>query len=166
MNKKGGDKHMKNKNIIIALVCVVIAGAGGFYGGMQYEKTKAPVAMNTLGGQFGQQGGGQFRQRGGFGGGQNANFRPVRGQVINSDDNSITVKLMDGSSKIVVVSGKTLYIKSDTVSKSDIKTGDTIMVVGAQNSDGSVTAQSVQVNPPQQMIRNQNRQGGIRVQNQ
>ena len=149
---------MKNKNIFIAIVFVILAGGGGFYAGMQYQKTNASSSI----GMMGQQAGGQFRQRGG----QNANFRPVRGQVISSDDSSMTVKLMDGSTKIVVVSGKTMFIKSNTASKSDVKTGDTVMVMGSQDSSGSVTAQTIQINPPQQMIRNQNRQGGTPNPNQ
>lgn len=129
-----------NKTVIIAIVCIIIAGAGGFFGGMQYQKSKAP----SFGG-FG--GNGQFRQR--FGqGGQNAAFRPVRGQVISADATSLTVKMPDGSSRIVVLSGSTQFVKSTSGAKSDIKTGDTVMVIGTSNSDGSVTAQDVQINPP------------------
>lgn len=128
-----------NKTSIIAIVCIIIAGAGGFFGGMQYQKSKAPV--------FGGFANGQFRQR--FGqGGANGAFRPVRGQVISEDATSLTVKMPDGSSRIVVLSGSTQFVKSASGSKSDIKTGDTVMVVGTSNSDGSVTAQDVQINPP------------------
>lgn len=137
-----------NKNLIIAAILIVIALAGGFFTGMQYEKSKA---SSFAGGTFMMGGNGQMRGR--FGGGQNAAFRPVRGQVLSIDSTGMTVKLSDGSSKIVVVAPSTMFIKSSSASASDMKSGDTVVVVGMANSDGSVTAQDVQINPPAGMMR-------------
>lgn len=131
----------KNTMIIIAAVLVVIAAVGGFFGGMQYQKGNA-------GSNFAQGGNGTFRQRSGMMGQNGQNFRPVRGQVLSIDTNGITVKLLDGSTKIVVLSGSTVYLKSTKALQSDLKTGDMVNVIGTQNSDGSVTAQDVQLNPP------------------
>src|SRR5258706_1533293 len=126
---------MKNNFIIIAILVLIVGLGGGFFAGVVYQKSQAPAFGN-----------GQFRQR--FGQGGNTNFRPVRGQILSMDSSSLTVKMMDGSSKIVVLSGSTTFFKSSTGSATDIKTGDTVMVIGNQNSDGSVTAQDVQINPP------------------
>lgn len=72
----------------------------------------------------------------------------VRGsRFISSDDKSITVKLQDGSSKIVLLTDTTSISKSTEGSKSDLKTGEKVAVFGTENSDGSVTAQNVQLNP-------------------
>jgi hypothetical protein len=127
----------KNTMMIIAAVLIVLAAGGGFVGGMQFQKGNA-------GSGFSQGGNGAFRQRSGATG---QNFRPVRGQVLSQDKNTLTVKLSDGSTRIVVLSGSTVYLKSSTGSQSDLKTGDTVNVIGTQNSDGSVTAQDVQLNP-------------------
>lgn len=134
----------KNTALIIAVILIVVAAIGGFLGGMQYQKG------NLSASDFTQNGNGNFRQGQRFGTtGQNGqNFRPVRGQILSLDNNSLTVKLSDGSSKIVVLSGNTLFFKSTTASANDLKTGDTVNVIGSQNSDGSVTAQDVQINPP------------------
>lgn len=130
----------KNTTIIVAVVFVIIAGIGGFFGGMQYQKMQRPTFANR---QFGN---GVEGQRQGFG--ANSNFRPVRGQVISMGNNSLTVKLSDGSTKIVVFSGSTRFVKSSSAAEGDLKTGDTINVIGNQNSDGSLTASDVQINPP------------------
>jgi hypothetical protein len=127
-----------SKNMIIAVLLIVLALGGGFFAGMQYQKQKSPMLA----------GNGQFFRRAGQGGVGGQNFRPVRGQVLSIDDTGMTVKMMDGSSKIVVVSGSTVFVKSSTAAKTDVKSGDTVMVIGTQNSDGSVTAQDVQINPP------------------
>ena len=66
---------------------------------------------------------------------------------MNTD--SITVKLSNGSTEIVVLSASTAFMQSTKAALSDVKTGDTVNVVGTANSDGSVTAQQVQINPPQ-----------------
>ena len=107
------------------------ASAGGFGGPGQ-------------GGPFGGFGGQPF---GGAQGRQNGNFRPVVGQIISSDSSSITIKMQDGSSKIVILSGSTNITESTSAAKESLKTGQNVMVIGQTNSDGSVTAQNIQLNP-------------------
>jgi Cu/Ag efflux protein CusF len=137
----------KNTMIVASVILIIIAAAGGFFGGMVYQKNQTP--------SFGMMGQNGSRQGGNFAGrlgqsGQNSNFRPVRGQVLSIGNNSLTVKMSDGSTKIVVLSSSTSFAQSTKAALSDIKTGDTVNVVGTQNSDGSVTAQDVQINPPAQ----------------
>ena len=127
---------MKNNLVITIIVVIVVAGIA-FFGGMKYQQSKI--------GSFAQ-GQGGFRQRM-AGQGQTA-FRPVRGNILSIDNNTMTVKLQDGSSKIVILSGSTTYMKEASSTKDDLKTGDTVMASGTSNSDGSVTAQTVQINPP------------------
>jgi hypothetical protein len=139
---------MKNKNsmMIVAIVLIIAAAAGGFFGGTLYQKNQAPQfgMMGALGANGAR--GGNFAGR--FGqNGQNANFRPVRGQILNMDTNSLTIKMSDGSTKLVVLSSKTVYTKTATANLSDFKSGDTVNVIGTQNPDGSVTANDVSINP-------------------
>jgi len=132
-----------NKTMVIAALLIVIALGGGFVAGMQFQKGRALLTRNGSYATFRQNG--QTRMRFGQNG---QNFRPVRGQVLSIDASGLTVKLSDGSSRIVVVSGTTTFVKSASAAQSDVKTGDTVMVVGTQNSDGSITALDVQINPP------------------
>lgn len=129
---------MKNANIL-TIVLLVVGLAVGFFGGMQYQKTQRSGLGQARG-----QAGNQFGRRVN---GQNSNNRPVAGEIISADDKSITVKLPDGSSKIVLVSDSTQINKATTTTNSDLKTGEKVAVFGTQNSDGSVTAQNIQLNP-------------------
>src|SRR5690349_20843509 len=130
---------MKNNLMLVNIIVAVVVGALAFYGGMQYQMSQRP-AFGGGNRQFGGgQGGGRFGQGGGF--------RPVVGQIISQDATSVTVKLMDGSSKIVLYSGKTSINKQATGTASDLKTGETVAAFGTQNSDGSVTATNIQLNP-------------------
>lgn len=86
-----------------------------------------------------------FRQRNG----QNANSRAVRGDIVSVDEQGITVKLTDGSTKNVFLSSSTSITKATSAAKADLKTGETVMVFGQTNADGSVTAQNVSLNPQQ-----------------
>ncbi len=134
-----------NKNIIITGLLVILVGGGAFFGGMHYQKSKAPSFGNFRNGQgVGARGTGQRN-------GTGQNFRPVSGDILSLDSNGITVKLVDGSSKIVLFSDSTAFVKTTSGTKDELKVGDKVMVVGAQNSDGSVSAQNVQINPPQRM---------------
>jgi hypothetical protein len=136
---------MKNTNMIIvaAAVLIIVAAAGGFFGGMMFQKSQIASA--------GAMGRSNFAARFGGQAGQNAAaFRPVRGQVLSTSANSLTVKMSDGSTRIVVLSSSTSFVQSTKAALTDIKTGDTVNVVGTANSDGSVTATDVQINPPAQ----------------
>jgi type 1 fimbria pilin len=136
---------MKNKSILITIVVAIIVGAIAFFGGMKYQQTKTPqfagqFFRNTQGGPGGFGQGGQRGGNRGFGG-------ATVGEVVSQDASSITLKLMDGSSKIVNTSSSTTYSKTDTAAKTDIKTGARIAAIGTSNSDGSITAQNIQLNP-------------------
>lgn len=129
---------MKSLYLVIAIL-VVIVGGGAFFAGMKYQQSKQP----TFPRQFD---GGVQGQRTGAGGNR-MGFRPVNGEIISSDDKSITVKLQDGSSKIVLLSDTTQINKAAEATKEDLKTGEKVAVFGTENSDGTVTAQNIQLNP-------------------
>jgi hypothetical protein len=130
---------MKNKNLIIAVLLLILVGGGSFFGGMKYQQNKRSSAANQFfGGRNGQQMG-AVNNRNGNG------FRPVAGQILSMDNQSVTLKLADGSSKIVILSGNTVYNKTQTGSLTDLKVGDSISVFGSVNTDGSVTAQDIQI---------------------
>ena len=61
------------------------------------------------------------------------------------DDKAITLKLNDGSTKIVILSDSTAINQSTQAQKSDLVEGGQVTVIGTINSDGSVTAQDVQI---------------------
>jgi len=148
---------MKSIKPLYVIIIVIVIAAVAFYGGMQYQKTQtrasfASGANGQFARRFGQGGGGQ----GGFGGGANG-MMPVRGQVVSSGNDSVTVKLNDGSSKIVNLTSKTQISKTTTGSVSDLKSGETVTAIGSTNSDGSITAQTVLVGNGNMMFR---RQGG------
>lgn len=124
---------MKKETIIVIVLLIVGLGAG-FFGGMQYQKSqRSQISVNQQG------------RRQGFG--QNGANRPVTGDIISADQNGITVKLTDGSSKIVIVSGSTQINKTNPAAKADLTVGQKVMVIGTANSDGSVTAADIQLNP-------------------
>jgi hypothetical protein len=133
---------MRNYWIITAIL-VVAVGVAGFFVGMQYQK----MQRGNFATRFGN---GQF-QRLGTGNGT-FGMRPVLGKITSSDANGITVQLNDGSSKVVIVSSSTAINKAATGTKDDLKTGETVAVIGTTNSDGSVTAQDIQLNPQARMM--------------
>jgi len=138
---------MKNNYLITVILVIVFAGAG-FYVGMKYQQGQ----KGNLSGQFGN---GQNVMRNNRTGATGANnlggFRPVAGEIISADNKSITVKLQDNSSKIILINDKTQINKAETVNKSELKIGEKVSVFGSENTDGSVTAQNVQLNPIQRV---------------
>lgn len=130
---------------IITVVVAVVVAAAAFFGGMKYQQRRGFSNMRAFGN-------GQFVRGGADARGGNTPFgrmggRPTVGEIMSIDNTSVTVKMPDGSTKIVLLSDTTTYSKSDTGSKTDLKVGTQIGVFGADNADGSVTAQSVQLNP-------------------
>lgn len=138
---------MKKKSFSIwtTLIIAVIVGAAAFFGGVKYQEAHGTTIGR--GGQFAQAQGGNRNgagRRGGFGG-------ATIGQIVAIDAKSITLKLPDGSSKIVNTSDSTTISKTDKAAKSDLTVGLRIAAIGASNTDGSITAQNIQINP---MFRN------------
>lgn len=144
-------KYMQKKYIYIAIIAIVAIGMGAFYGGMRYEKNKLMSSEQLHGGNGQFQGGnGQGRQRAGGSngpGGNNGSF--ATGQIISKDSNSITVKTQDGGSKIIYFSDSTSVGKTAAGSSSDLSNGEQVMINGTANSNGSITAQNIQIRPAQ-----------------
>ena len=127
------------KFIPIIILLIIAVGGGAFYGGMKYQQSKIP------------QGFAQEREMmnasttgpGPRNGNSAANF--ISGEILSKDDSSITIKIQDGGSKIVFYSASTTVSKMATGSANDIAVDSQIMVSGQQNSDGSYTAQTIQI---------------------
>lgn len=141
---------MKQNNLSITIVVIIAAGCIGFFGGIKYQQSKSPAIIQQFsnGTQSGRNG--QFRSGQG-----RIGFRPVAGEIIEKDDKSITVKLQDGSSRIVLISEKTKINKVEKTTNEDLKTGSQVAIFGIDNSDGSVTAQNIQLNPQFGRMQNQ-----------
>lgn len=143
---------MKNNNLFITVIAVVITGGIAFFGGMKYQQSKNLSQFRQFSGNFG--GINNMKNDNNVKQGGRMGFRPVNGEIISADNESITVKLQDGSSKIVFLSNKTTINKADVATKSDLKNGEKIVAFGTENSDGSMTAQNIQLNPSNIMKNN------------
>lgn len=129
------------------IIIMLIVGAGAFYGGMRYESGKRPnaSAFRNLSASDRQQFGANAGAR--FGAGSQPDGNSAAGEIISRDDQSMTIKLRDGGSKIIFYSDATEVGKFTTGSKEDLEIGKTAMVNGKANQDGSLTAQSIQIRP-------------------
>lgn len=130
-----------NKKILGAAVLVLVVVSGSFYGGMAYAKGKQPVRGGNFIGQFGGAGVAGANRTGLRTGGFTA------GQILSKDAMGITIEMQDGSTKIVLIGSSTQIIKTATSSANDLVIGTDVTVTGSANSDGSITAQSVQIRP-------------------
>jgi len=141
---------MNNKKTIAIGIIILLVGAGaGFYGGTIYQKNK--LVQNFSGRGFGdRQGNGEMRglgqgQRAGMMGGQGQVGGFFDGEIISKDDKSITLKTRDGGSKIIYFSAETKIGKTTEGSMADLNVGQQLMVNGKSNSDGSLTANNIQI---------------------
>lgn len=142
------------KVIITAVVVSVLVGGGAFFGGMKYAESKGPRGFSqgnfqnlaSLSPEERQQRIQEMGANGGFtgrGGNQGGGF--IGGEIISKDEQSVTVKMPDGGSKIIFYSDSTKVSKSVDGTSEDLSIGKNISVTGTQNQDGSVTAQSIQL---------------------
>ena len=151
---------MKVKWIAVAVASVMVvgvaAGFGGYTLGMKAGQTRsADIRTNFLaarGAGTGQQGAGmpgQGAPAGGQTGGQTAGaqFNPANfamGQVKQVDGNTVQLSTANEVLK-VTVGDQTRIQKMGDGSLSDINAGERITVQGTRKSDGTFTAQMIQI---------------------
>ncbi len=129
----------------IVVAVAIVVGCGSFYGGTKYDQSAMAATRQARFGQFAV-GAGGVGGRGGRGpGGMGGGF--VSGDILSKDDKSLTIKLRSGGSQIVFLSDSTQVLKSTAGSMQDLIVGDQVTVTGGTNSDGSVTAQMIQIRP-------------------
>lgn len=134
------------KNFIIIIAAAIVACGLAFCGGTFYGKSKASPnfafgnrqsGLNVANRQL------NNRDRAGF----------VNGEIIAKDDMSITIKMRDGGSKIIFYSASAEISKFAKGEITDLTIGQNIMVNGAANADGSMTAQTIQLRPTSEIAR-------------
>jgi len=144
------------KKILPFLIVAVAAGAISFYGGSVFAKRLS--TSQGAGRQMGNDPTGGMMASGRAVGGQfgRNNSGLINGEVVSKDATSITIKLQaapggqtDGQtgSKVVFYSASTTVAKMATVSMDELTPGTSVMIVGKSETDGSMTAQSIQIRP-------------------
>ncbi|MFA6007762.1 MAG: hypothetical protein WC784_03935 [Candidatus Shapirobacteria bacterium] len=128
---------MKNQNILVVVLVALIFAGAGFFVGKSVEQNQIQTQRTQLAGQFGNRAGGTGNARGG----------QVLGTILSQNGNSMTVQMTDGSSKIVLILGTTSINQAATATVADLKVGEKVSVFGSTNTDGSVSAQNIQINP-------------------
>lgn len=138
------------KEYLITLALMLVSAGVAFAGGVKFQERRQPKLFEGV-----RQGanGQRSMSAGSRNGGANMQFRqgsrPVMGEIIAQDDKSLTLKLTDGSSKIVLLGEAATVQKAMVGTQEDLKNGEFVLITGTENEDGSVTAQTVQLNPPQ-----------------
>lgn len=123
---------MKNNLFLIILISLLVFG-GSFLAGMKYQESKNPASRLS-----------ETRRPQSL---RNQGLRPVNGEIINIEEDTLTVKISDGSSKIIFLPEKLNLTKSSPGSKKDLEKGKKVAIFGTENPDGSLVAQSIQLNP-------------------
>ncbi|MDD4931080.1 MAG: DUF5666 domain-containing protein [Candidatus Colwellbacteria bacterium] len=136
---------MNNKKTIIILVLAVVAVGGiGFFSGTVYQKKIAkidsPFGNNKDRGQ-------QMGFAGGATGNRAAGGGMTIGEILSIDGQTMTIKLPDGGSKIILFTDTTPVTKTISADKTEVKVGENVTVSGKSNQDGSLTANSIQIRP-------------------
>lgn len=133
------------KRIYVEIILVLVIGAGAFFGGMKYQQSKTPAPSARFAGAADLQGAARFRN-GQLGAQPGTGF--ITGQIISLGAGSLTIQIPNnGGSKIVLYSSTTPIMKTTEGTASDLTSGANVQVTGKTNTDGSVTAQSIQLRP-------------------
>ena len=136
-----------NKKIVIPFALTTIALCSlSFYAGMQFAGGQNTDKRAQFAGQFGDMPNGAKtgtnvqRMRGG-------GMGMVSGEILSKDAKSITVKDRTGGSKIIFLGASTEVMKSSVGTMDDLAVGANVITNGTPNSDGSITATTVQIRP-------------------
>lgn len=137
---------MKRRFIIVIILVSLTIGAVTFFIGFKTGQSSRPRFQpgqmanrrSPIGGQAG------INESGlGF------NLpRPLIGEIIALDDQTLTLKTPDGSNRMIIYSpNSTLISQSASASADDLVVGKTVTVTGQIGQGNSLTAQSITINP-------------------
>ncbi len=127
-----------NKKAVWAVVILVIVAGVAFWGGMAYANSQTPERSTTA----------AFAGRTGFTRGSAAGGGATIGQIVSTGSGNISIQMTNSSSsEIVLLSPTTQILKTVSGSASDLTVGTNVTVIGTTNSDGSVSATSIQIRP-------------------
>jgi len=144
-------KIMNKKSIILSVVVGLLILAAGFFGGYFYQKKVGcgkngmPSGANGNPPRTSGDSSSGAPNRGQGGPGDAGGGPGTSGEIISKDNNKITVKLSDGSTKIVYFSDSTKISKTQTGNSSDLTVGIKVNVNGTTNSDSSITGQNIAI---------------------
>lgn len=126
---------------------------GALYGGIQYSQGK-DFGFGFLGDKFAQmmqQMPNRSERNNGMMNQENmekkANVGLTSGEIIAKDDQSVTIKARDGSTRKVLFDDSTKVTRSMMASLEDLMRGEMVTVVGKVNEEGSVEASAIQIKP-------------------
>ena len=123
-----------------AALAAAVLCAAAFYAGVRVEKgqlstaTATPTTAASAAGAAG---------HGGFPGGEAGGANASIGTVSSADGNTIYLTDTSGNTVKVKLSSATKVTKSESVAKTSVRPGDTVVIQGAKASDGTITAASV-----------------------
>ncbi len=124
---------------IVWLIVAVVALVGGYFYGKSTASAGAAGRFAGRTGAFASSTAGFAGRGGGAGGGF------VSGQILSLSGDSMTIQLANGNSQVIFYSSSTSVIKPEPAPVSSLAPGTMVMIGGTTNSDGSLTAQSIQV---------------------
>ncbi len=130
---------MQSKTISIALVALIIGIAVGYF--VPHGASAKPQAGTT-----GRTSGSAAFARGSFARGTAAGGM-LAGTIVSVSGQEVTIKTPDGSSHIVLITPSTTVSKSVSGSVSDVTSGANVLISGTQNTDGSLSADLIQLRP-------------------
>jgi hypothetical protein len=138
----------RNTWILVIVVAIVFAG-GGYLIGKQSAASTAATGASAYAGRAGTAG--YAGRAGGFSG---AGGGATTGTIVATANGSFTIQLPTSTSttattgtKIVLFDNTTMVNELESVPATSLAVGQSVVVTGTANSDGSVTATSIQVRP-------------------
>lgn len=138
-------KNTKITKIILASILLIVGFGIGFMAGKTSSVNKGVDRFGSR-----DAGMGNRNMRMGNGGAMSGG-NMIMGQITSKDTNSITVKMRDESSKIVLFSSSTIVSKISSTTVDMLIVGNSVMIQGQQNPDGSISAKNIDIRP----VRNQ-----------
>jgi hypothetical protein len=130
----------------VALISLAVGAGGGYFAGVSTAR-KSEWRPERFAAGFDRD---QTGNRTGIGarpGGIGRGAGMTRGELIQVGEGSLTVKLPDGGSRIVLIDDSVQVTSCSQGDASILRVGQQVMATGSVGSDGSVAAESVQIVP-------------------